>query len=225
MTITLLVSVKGGSGSGNWGHAGRPGLVGGSGGTGGGAIIEESSIADWYHPLRIDDALVGKLEELGPWDAAEAAEELGLGVDWYAYEKTVRGWTQAADTNAKYDIESWIVNRPHIRTLALYGDYSSDAMALHLQGKEYPTFKDWLDVPQTVYRGGGRSDVFMSFAKSPRVAHDASGGESIWAVTTTPRHWFAAAGTGAGEIWVETDAITHIPVSYTHLTLPTILLV
>ena len=32
MTITLLVRVKGGAGSGNYGHAGRPGMVGGSGG-------------------------------------------------------------------------------------------------------------------------------------------------------------------------------------------------
>jgi len=31
----LIVSIKGGAGSGNWGHAGRPGLVGGSGGSGG----------------------------------------------------------------------------------------------------------------------------------------------------------------------------------------------
>lgn len=31
-----IVAVKGGSGSGNWGHAGRPGLVGGSGGGAGG---------------------------------------------------------------------------------------------------------------------------------------------------------------------------------------------
>lgn len=30
MAVTLLVYVKGGPGSGNWGHAGRPGLVGGS---------------------------------------------------------------------------------------------------------------------------------------------------------------------------------------------------
>lgn len=30
MTIKLLVEVKGGPGSGNWGHAGRPGMVGGS---------------------------------------------------------------------------------------------------------------------------------------------------------------------------------------------------
>jgi len=37
MTITLLVRVKGGPGSGNWGHAGRPGLVGGSSRAGGGA--------------------------------------------------------------------------------------------------------------------------------------------------------------------------------------------
>jgi len=37
--MTILVRVKGGAGSGNWGHAGRPGLVGGSGGTGGGGII------------------------------------------------------------------------------------------------------------------------------------------------------------------------------------------
>jgi len=35
MTITLLVKVKGGPGSGNYGHAGRPGMVGGSGGHGG----------------------------------------------------------------------------------------------------------------------------------------------------------------------------------------------
>ena len=34
MTIALLVKVKGGPGSGNWGHAGRPGVVGGSGGVG-----------------------------------------------------------------------------------------------------------------------------------------------------------------------------------------------
>lgn len=30
MSTVLLVYVKGGPGSGNWGHAGRPGLVGGS---------------------------------------------------------------------------------------------------------------------------------------------------------------------------------------------------
>ena len=29
---TILVPIKGGAGSGNWGHTGRPGLVGGSGG-------------------------------------------------------------------------------------------------------------------------------------------------------------------------------------------------
>lgn len=36
MAIKLLVQVKGGVGSGNWGHTGRPGLIGGSGGSGGG---------------------------------------------------------------------------------------------------------------------------------------------------------------------------------------------
>jgi len=38
MTITLYVKVKGGPGSGNYGHSGRPGMVGGSGGTTGGTI-------------------------------------------------------------------------------------------------------------------------------------------------------------------------------------------
>jgi len=43
MPKTLLVSIKGGPSSGNYGHAGRPGLVGGSGGsgvTGGGSVVE-----------------------------------------------------------------------------------------------------------------------------------------------------------------------------------------
>jgi len=40
MTIKLLVCVKGGPGSGNWGHAGRPGLVGGSAGRGSGLVCK-----------------------------------------------------------------------------------------------------------------------------------------------------------------------------------------
>jgi len=34
----MVVAVKGGAGSGNWGHAGRPGMIGGSGGRGGGVV-------------------------------------------------------------------------------------------------------------------------------------------------------------------------------------------
>ena len=52
MAITLLVKVKGGPGSGNWGHAGRPGMVGGSGGTGEAAprkMSKEEVDASFYH--------------------------------------------------------------------------------------------------------------------------------------------------------------------------------
>ena len=46
MTIALLVKVKGGPGSGNWGHAGRPGVVGGSGGSVGAAPLPTSGSVD-----------------------------------------------------------------------------------------------------------------------------------------------------------------------------------
>jgi len=41
----LIVAIKGGPSSGNYGHAGRPGLVGGSGGSGGGVVGRHLDLA------------------------------------------------------------------------------------------------------------------------------------------------------------------------------------
>jgi len=50
MVKTLIVHIKGGAGSGNWGHAGRPGLVGGSGGSGMGFGVGSVGTHDPNHP-------------------------------------------------------------------------------------------------------------------------------------------------------------------------------
>lgn len=79
MTKKLLVQVKGGPGSGNWGHTGRPGLRGGSGGgasTGGaGSVVTIKANANKASTEQID-AIVEGSRKVGE-------EYFGTALEWH----------------------------------------------------------------------------------------------------------------------------------------------
>lgn len=208
MTI-LHVKLKGGKGSGNHGHSGRPGMVGGSGG-GGRPTTVPGVIADWYKPPKMDSQTVDTLDAAGPGDAAYMASQLGYDVEWSAFQRDNQRWTMGAEQDAKYDVEAWIDNNPNIRALTLYDDYSASTAKLAMAGDAHPSFKEWLDTPQVLWRGGGRSEPFMSFARSKRVAEDASGGDNPWWIEARPSQWYASGLTGAGEVYMHSDAIESV---------------
>jgi len=67
-TLTIQPQRKGGPGSGNWGHAGRPGQVGGSAPGGGAAYAREKylkTIRDGY-PRPVRDEIAAKVQALRP---------------------------------------------------------------------------------------------------------------------------------------------------------------
>jgi hypothetical protein len=210
-TVKVIVrKTKGGPGSGNWGHSGRPGMVGGSSpkGRSSSAHAQDANtgrIASHYNAPRVDNSMVDKLQELGPWDPTSAANELGVS-SWGAYSRDERRWVSGAESDAKDDIAEWLKHGDGIREVSLYGIWSVDSN----KGKA-GTFEEWLDASQTLYRGGGRSYPFMSFAFNARVAKDASGGAAVWKVITTPRQWLGASQSGAGEVWIESDVFDNIP--------------
>jgi len=184
--------------------AGGPSSGGGSATSEGGSAvsnIEQGEIASYYRGPEIEEQMIDKLQNIGPWESSSAASELGIS-SYNQYLKDVDRWVRGADQSAKEDIQSWLQD-PQIRTLSLYGKWSSDT-----QHGYSGTFKEWLDTPQVLYRGGGRSYPFMSFAQNERVAHDASGGQAVWKTVVAPRNWLGA----SGEVWIESEAFESIPV-------------
>jgi hypothetical protein len=161
--------------------------------------LPERQIADWYKPPKLDTHVVDQLEELGQWDAVGAATELGWEVDIRNFMRVNDRWVRGAETEVKEDIYFLLRNNPKVRALTLYEEWSSSGSNL--------LFKDWLEQPKTFYRGGGRSYPFMSFSSSESVAHDASGGEDVWTVTTPPKNLLGGGMTGAGEVYIDTEAI------------------
>lgn len=184
-------------------------FIGGPGAGGGRASSEAVSNAarlnNYYEAPDLDEDLVKQLQEIGPWEPTSAAEELGI-TTWNTFSKDTRRWVQGAEQEAKEDISQWLHQDPQLRTLSLYGIWSSAAN----KGDD-STFEQWLDTPQTLYRGGRISYPFMSFAFNDRVARDASGSQSVWQVTATPRQWLGASQSGAGEVWIETEAFEYLP--------------
>jgi len=208
------IQFMGGEHSGHHGHAGRPGSVGGSAPSGSVPSASPGTLASWYKPPKLNEGLVDSLGSMDIGDASYAAEQLGYDVEWNAYNKDVQRWNMQADRDAKYEIEGWLQTHPEVRALSLYSDWSASYTKDAIAGKEYPGFKDWLDTPQILYRSGGRSEVFMSFARSKRVAMDATNTNEAWWISASPRQWFASAGTGAGEVWLASDAVETLGENY-----------
>jgi len=77
--IEKAAAVKGGEGSGNFDHAGRPGLVGGSAPSGGGGSIEKKLVTSPYDPA-VDKAISS------------------VSTEWKGYRKTI-GWEAVIDVN------------------------------------------------------------------------------------------------------------------------------
>ncbi len=205
----LRFTTKGSRDSGNFGHEGRPGQVGGSA-----PSARSGTLAGWYRPPGLDENLVNSLAAEDVGDATYVAEQLGYASEWGAYNRDVQRWTMQADPDAKRDIESWIRTQPQVRALSLYEDWSGEYTKDAIAGKSYPSFQKWLDTPQILYRSGGRSDVFMSFARSKRVAMDATNTDEAWWIRASLRQWFAASGTGAGEVWLASEAIETLGENY-----------
>ena len=193
---------KGGPGSGHWGHAGRPGKRGGSvpgrGGQWASGGTRRRMIASWYRAPAHDERLMGELARAGQGDASVMAHEYGYGAEWDRFNRDVQRWTSGADASAKADIAEWL-RFPQIRTLSLYEDWSASGTD--------SSFDEWMRMPQVLYRGGGTSHPFMSFARSSRVARDASGGEDVWSLEAAPKDWLGSGMTGAGEVWIEPEAL------------------
>ena len=199
LKFTRGIRLKGGEHSGHHDHAGRPGSVGGSA-----PSSSPGTIASWYHAPKIDEGDIEALNRFDIGDVTEAAKEFGWESEWSSYNKDVRRWAQGAEVDAKYDINGWIKNHPQVRALSLYNTWSSDHTKDAIAGKDYPSFQEWLNTPQILYRSGGRSDVFMSFARTREIALDATNATECWWIKTSPRFWL---GTSAGEVWIASDAI------------------
>lgn len=192
-------ALKGGRGSGDFGHGGRPGKRGGSAG-GGKRNFRKVSIASHYRPPNLFSSTIDKLEELGKWEMFSAAEELGVSADLNAFDRVNRKWVQGADSSAKPVIKEMLKNSPDVRELVLYELWSNDSKNI--------SFREWLDTPKDFFRGGGiRSDEFLSFSMSESIARDASGvgkDSTILKITTKPSNLLG--GSGAGEVYVDEDA-------------------
>lgn len=189
---------KGGAGSGNFGHAGRPGSRGGSVSS----SVGTAQLADWYRPPTLDKGLVAKLGSEGKGDTYVMAGELGLESGLRAFDRVNRRWTQGADIESKPEIVGWLRAGTGVRELTLYDAWSS--------GDSELGFEVWLETPQTFYRGGGRSPQFMSFAPSLEVAKDASKAARFFSVSVKPSGLLGSGMTGAGEVYIETEAIEGI---------------
>ena len=189
----VIVS-EAGPGRGWWGP---PVGTHGKGDVGGGA---PGTMDEDYRPPRLDEALVGELDEIGKWEVSSAAEELGHSATMKAYTKANNRWTQGAEQEAKHDIHGWLRNDPKVRTLSLYEDWSNS--------KGDQSFSKWLDTPDVFWRGGGFSSPFMSFTRSKSVAVDASGGQGAWWVKMKPNQLLGSGMTGAGEVYIARGAIT-----------------
>jgi len=199
---------KGGPGSGNYGHSGRPGLVGGSGGEGGvavgGELPEDTNVyivADWYRLPKIYDETISDLDGFGKGDTSEAAKAIGQEYDLQHFERINNQWTHGADVSVKEDIAETLRSNQDLRALTLYDLWSSDKSDL--------SFEEWLDTPQRMYRVGGMSDTFMSFTRSLEASRSASREVGLMVIDIAPKHLLGSGMTGAGEVYIEPDALQH----------------
>lgn len=200
--------LKGGKGSGNFGHAGRPGKVGGSGrGSSGVHYVQNYDV---YLPY-MDRQLIRKLDEYGPWHVESVLEDMGSNapIGWESYAKDNDRWTKTADHSALDDIEYTLRNNDDVRILSLYQMYSDKYASPDVS--TYPTFSEWLNEPQTFYRFGNVGNYGMTnFAKSLEGARDAtnSAKDDVYnSLTLMPRALLGYAMTGIGEVYVDTDMI------------------
>jgi len=121
MTITLLVKVKGGAGSGNWGHAGRPGLVGGSGGRGG-HMLTVSDFGEGFTTYQLIESTSRSLAETWDVDANdlnELATEEGFDLSGERLE-------HAKQSFLEYELRKWAGSS---------GDAISEASMAHIADK------------------------------------------------------------------------------------------
>lgn len=200
---------KGGPGSGNYGHSGRPGLVGGSGGEGGAMVGEELpedanmyTVADWYRLPKMYDKTVSDLDGFGKGDTFEAAKAIGQEYDLQHFEHINNQWTHGADVSVKEDIAETLRSNQDLRALTLYDLWSND--------KSDAPFEEWLNTPQRMYRVGGMSDVFMSFTRSLEASRSASREVGLMVIDIAPKHLLGSGMTGAGEVYIEPDALQHV---------------
>lgn len=82
--MKIIVAVKGGSGSGNYGHVGRPGLVGGSGGEGIAAIEHHPDAYELEEALKRDRKMTFHLGEWKKYGEDDKTYTLQVGDNAYA---------------------------------------------------------------------------------------------------------------------------------------------
>jgi len=212
-----IPAVKGGPGSGHFGHRGRPGKRGGSlPGTAGSALIASlgddwtgqiHTVDDWAPSTPGDPATIEALTAAGPGDTWAMAEELGLDSKLDHFERINRKWVFEEDPDAKYTIRGFLEKNQDLRTVTLYEWYSGQYGSPDVE--HFPAFDAWLETPQLIFRGGDpHEEVFSGWTWNPRTAERFGG---VQALEITPAQTLGYSLSGEGEIYVDSEFISIAP--------------
>lgn len=228
MTLFNLFSrLKGGTGSGNFGHGGRPGKHGGSQ-AGSSLSTHLSKIyanapkndEDVFNEYLFGQAKTGNITiddasqlqeafalESGPGHSVKPSLPKTENITFDKRTEETLGsltkeenrWLMGADPEAKIDIKAFYDNFPEARNARL--------QMLHQHLSPDSSFEDFLEKPITVYRGGRPvyGDSFANFTLSKGTAKSFADkhGSGLFELNIQPKNILGYAPTGATEIFVE----------------------
>jgi len=175
MIIPVKVSRKGGPGSGNWGHAGRPGLIGGSGGVGTGGVVGRLPPGDVVRRDIIAevDATRGTdwASKSGPrrmeYIKQRLVEKYGLTSEFADVRKDLRGWLEDPGSPGGRRLAAEMLGEVEARPVLLLNK-TVNLYELDRIFGEYDTINVWrggsLDVPD-VASYTRDVDVAINFAE------------------------------------------------------------
>lgn len=224
-TVKIRIRRKGGPGSGNWGHSGRPGQVGGSTSGGGSGIPSQYiglSTTDLTAKL-LDDVSKGKItfdqatsiastlikkpsttpRKISSITEDEAIDNLGLDrSDSKTFlshlAKLDRRWVIENDVSAKEDIVELYRIRPELKDIRLEVLRSSIAPDM--------PFAKFMNTPITVYRGGTPvyGDTFSSFSiqRSTAEGFAKRTDGALYKLTLLPKDLIGFTAAGEAEVYI-----------------------
>lgn len=223
----LMLKLKGGPGSGNHGHSGRPGKRGGSSSSGGTSLPqhlteiwenapkdnEEDFMSYLFEQagnkkIDINDASVlqskfqGVSENTSPGSPNnELAFSKEIQSQLTSLDKLEERWLKGADPEAKHEITSFYKDFPDVREARL--------RMLHDKLDPSSSYQNFLDKPITVYRGGRPEygETFSNFTLSKSTAESFADkrGSGLFELKIKPSNILGYAPTGASEIFVQED--------------------
>lgn len=153
--MKIIVKLKGGKGSGDFGHSGRPGKVGGSGkGTGKNPVIETLELQRWHTKVKIGIMKVPAKGNVNSADITTETKESGMGItgDYVAiaYNSSSRSWYVPDDNFADHGDILPIARKDSGENPKDYGslfEISNILGYLDVEGKEvlfYDVHNDWV---------------------------------------------------------------------------------